>query len=183
MGLVGFEPTTSPLSGVRSNQLSYKPDGLSAGHLARLFTLAGHESCQCTALPPSGAGPPVGAGKFKDNHLASQVNAFCQRFAAFFGGTSISANIRSIFSVFPSNSPGLSGLTRGKSLASRARTRYEQLRDGNGPDRAVGCPTVLAAGISKPAFAALAGVLLRPSPKETSCPIAPFFAWPRGLSH
>ena len=25
MGLVGFEPTTSPLSGARSNQLSYKP--------------------------------------------------------------------------------------------------------------------------------------------------------------
>lgn len=31
MGLVGFEPTTSPLSGVRSNQLSYKP--LSIGDL------------------------------------------------------------------------------------------------------------------------------------------------------
>ena len=25
MGLAGFEPATSPLSGVRSNQLSYKP--------------------------------------------------------------------------------------------------------------------------------------------------------------
>src|ERR1051326_4173093 len=25
MGLLGFEPRTSPLSGVRSNQLSYKP--------------------------------------------------------------------------------------------------------------------------------------------------------------
>ena len=25
MGLVGFEPTTSPLSGVRSSQLSYRP--------------------------------------------------------------------------------------------------------------------------------------------------------------
>ena len=25
MGLVGFEPTASPLSGARSNQLSYKP--------------------------------------------------------------------------------------------------------------------------------------------------------------
>ncbi len=25
MGLEGFEPSTSPLSGVRSNQLSYRP--------------------------------------------------------------------------------------------------------------------------------------------------------------
>ena len=25
MGLLGFEPATSPLSGVRSNQLSYRP--------------------------------------------------------------------------------------------------------------------------------------------------------------
>ena len=30
MGLNGFEPLTSPLSGVRSNQLSYRPASLSA---------------------------------------------------------------------------------------------------------------------------------------------------------
>ena len=28
VGLVGFEPTTSPLSGVRSSRLSYRPDGV-----------------------------------------------------------------------------------------------------------------------------------------------------------
>ena len=33
VGLVGFEPTTSPLSGVRSNLLSYRPIGFVRYHL------------------------------------------------------------------------------------------------------------------------------------------------------
>ncbi len=32
MGLVGVEPTASPLSGVRSNQLSYRPNNLIIFH-------------------------------------------------------------------------------------------------------------------------------------------------------
>ena len=34
VGLGGFEPPTSPLSGVRSNQLSYRPAYTLAGHMA-----------------------------------------------------------------------------------------------------------------------------------------------------
>ena len=34
VGLRGFEPLTSPLSGVRSNQLSYRPIRALAGHMA-----------------------------------------------------------------------------------------------------------------------------------------------------
>ena len=32
VGLGGFEPPTSPLSGVRSNQLSYRPNSGATGH-------------------------------------------------------------------------------------------------------------------------------------------------------
>ena len=35
VGLGGFEPPTSPLSGVRSNQLSYRPDPRPADHRNR----------------------------------------------------------------------------------------------------------------------------------------------------
>ena len=31
VGLGGFEPPTSPLSGVRSNQLSYRPNSVATG--------------------------------------------------------------------------------------------------------------------------------------------------------
>lgn len=38
VGLGGFEPPTSPLSGVRSNQLSYRPKSLSAVQLLSCLT-------------------------------------------------------------------------------------------------------------------------------------------------
>ena len=36
VGLAGVEPATSPLSGVRSNQLSYSPERVPDGSAARL---------------------------------------------------------------------------------------------------------------------------------------------------
>ena len=42
MGLGGFEPPTSPLSGVRSNQLSYRPDYQKSDSEAAYYTQAGY---------------------------------------------------------------------------------------------------------------------------------------------
>ena len=39
MGLGGFEPPTSPLSGVRSNQLSYRPNVLCKNSLTIVWNL------------------------------------------------------------------------------------------------------------------------------------------------
>ena len=51
MGLNGFEPLTSPLSGVRSNQLSYRPAALLIIQGTRAITDT-HEAGGDARLPP-----------------------------------------------------------------------------------------------------------------------------------
>jgi hypothetical protein len=45
VGLGGFEPPTSPLSGVRSNQLSYRPVYRPQGFKPALYLLGTHVIC------------------------------------------------------------------------------------------------------------------------------------------
>ena len=45
VGLGGFEPPTSPLSGVRSNQLSYRPGGLMGLNPCQFDPLRPHPAC------------------------------------------------------------------------------------------------------------------------------------------
>ena len=77
MGQVGVEPTTSPLSGVRSNQLSYKPVACgqrSAGRAPKGTCLAAKHQLSCKpqenhVLPtgrPCGALPDCGSYRFSN---------------------------------------------------------------------------------------------------------------------
>ena len=61
MGLGGLEPPTSPLSGVRSNQLSYRPE-------SRYF----HRTVAQTPSPPTPTNHSCGR-----THQGGQVNAIC----------------------------------------------------------------------------------------------------------
>ena len=63
VGVLGFEPRTSSLSGTRSNQLSYKPRGLGGGSRIRTgdILLAKQALYQLSHAPRGGDAPgPVG---------------------------------------------------------------------------------------------------------------------------
>jgi hypothetical protein len=53
VGLGGFEPPTSPLSGVRSNQLSYRPNNLPFFRNTSLFLSLSRSCTFLSTLPPS----------------------------------------------------------------------------------------------------------------------------------
>lgn len=56
MGLTGLEPVASPLSGVRSSQLSYRPQSLRVYDPRRGMGQPGRAKCSCAAEGEEEAG-------------------------------------------------------------------------------------------------------------------------------